>query len=146
LQRLVRWYLKTGIAYLIVGLVLGGIMIVRREILGVYPSPYWVSAHTHVLLVGFVLMMILGVALWMFPRPARGDTHFRLGLAEAAYWLVCVSTGARLMGELMRAAIADAGLRWAVAAAGLGQTLGLCLFFYNLWPRIRTAGARPEEK
>ncbi len=32
MQRLVRWYLKTGIAYLIVGLVLGGIMIVRREI------------------------------------------------------------------------------------------------------------------
>ncbi len=146
MQRLVRWYLKTGIAYLIVGLVLGGTMIVRREILGAYPSPYWVSAHTHALLVGFVLMMILGVALWMFPRPERGDTHFRPGVAEAAYWLVSVSTGVRLIGELLRAVTAAPWLRWSVAAAGLGQILGLCLFFYNLWPRIRTAGARVEGK
>jgi heme/copper-type cytochrome/quinol oxidase subunit 1 len=146
LERLVRWYLKTGITYLIVGLVLSGVMIVRREILGAHPSPYWVSAHTHVLLVGFVLMMILGVALWMFPRPERGDTHFRPGVAEAAYWLVSVLTGVRLIAELMPAATADQWLRWSVAAAGLGQILGLCLFFYNLWPRIRTAGARVEGK
>jgi cbb3-type cytochrome oxidase subunit 1 len=145
LQRLVRWYLKTGVAYLIVGLVLGGVMIVRREILGAHLSPYWVSAHAHALLVGFVLMMIQGVALWMFPRPERGDTHFRPGLAEAAYWLVSVSTGVRLIGEL-RAVTADPWLGWSVAAAGLGQILGLWLFFYNLWPRIRTAGARVEGK
>jgi hypothetical protein len=145
-DRLVRWYLKTGIAYLIVGLALGGVRIVRREILGAYPSSYWVSAHTHPLLVGFVLMMILGVALWMFPRPERGDTHFRPGVAEAAYWPVSVSTGVRLIGELLRALAADAWLRWSVAAAGLGQIFGLCLFFYNLWPRIRTAGARLGRK
>jgi len=36
-------------------------------------------------------------------------------------------------------------LRVAVVADGLGQIVALALFFYNLWPRIRTAGARMRE-
>ena len=33
------------------------------------------------------MMMILGVALWMFPRPAKGDTQYKPAVAEASYWL-----------------------------------------------------------
>jgi xanthine/uracil/vitamin C permease (AzgA family) len=60
---LVRRYLKTGIAVLLVGLALGAWMLARRELAGVYASPYLVSAHTHAILVGCVMLMILGVAL-----------------------------------------------------------------------------------
>ena len=84
MQPLVRRYLKTAIAFLGVGLALGVWMLVRREAWGIWPTPYLTSAHTHAILVGFVMMMILGVALWMFPRPARDDTRFRPALAEAA--------------------------------------------------------------
>ena len=73
---LVRRYLKTAIGYLMFGLGLGLYMLVRRELGGVWPTLWWVSAHTHAILVGFVMMMILGVALWMFPRPGRDDRQF----------------------------------------------------------------------
>ena len=79
MDRLVQRYLKTAIGFLALGLGLGAVMIARRELQGVYPSPYWISAHTHALLVGFVMMMIQGVALWMFPRPERGDVRYRPG-------------------------------------------------------------------
>src|SRR4051794_11493546 len=49
---LVRRFIKTGIAFLAVGLALGAYMLVRRELGGVWPSPYLVSAHTHALLAG----------------------------------------------------------------------------------------------
>ena len=62
MHSLIRRYLKTAIGFLAVGLVLGGWMMVRREIGDVYPSTYLVSAHTHAILVGFVMLMILGVA------------------------------------------------------------------------------------
>jgi heme/copper-type cytochrome/quinol oxidase subunit 1 len=39
-------------------------------------SLYEVSAHTHALLVGFVMMMILGVALWLFPRAERDQKQY----------------------------------------------------------------------
>jgi heme/copper-type cytochrome/quinol oxidase subunit 1 len=142
---LVRRYIKTAIAFLLVGLAIGGWMIVERELLERYPSPYEISAHTHAIFVGFVMMMIQGVALWLFPRPARGDTQYRPTLAAAAYWLVAAGTAARVAGELARTAVASVWLRWAVVASGFAQIAGLVLFFYTIWPRIRAVGSRVRE-
>jgi len=140
---LVRRYLKTGIVFLLAGLVLGGVLLARWELVGVYPSPTLVSAHAHVILVGFVMMMILGVAQWMFPRPARDDPRYRPQVAEAAYWIMTGATALRFAGEIAREGSAALLVRTIVVAGGLGQIVGLALFFYNLWPRIRTVAARP---
>lgn len=143
---LVRRYLKTAIGFLLAGLVLGGVLLVRREFFGRYPSPTLVSAHTHVILVGFVMMMILGVAQWMFPRPARNDARYRSGAADAAYWIVSAATALRFLGEVARSASLAPIFKLAIVAGGVGQLVGLALFFYNLWPRIRTAGARARDE
>lgn len=135
---LVRRYLRTAIAFLLVGLSLGAWMLIRRELAGQYPGPRLISAHTHVILVGFVMMMILGVALWMFPRPERDDARYRPVVAETAYWLLTVSTGARVVGEVSSPGAPGPLQRWMVVTAGLGQVLGLVIFFYNLLPRIRS--------
>ena len=143
---LVRRYLKTAIGFLGVGLIWGGVLLVRRELLGVYPSPQQVSAHAHVILVGFVMMMVLGVAQWMFPRPAKDDARYRAGAAETAYWLVTVATALRFGSELARAASDSVVVRWVVVAGGMGQIVGLGLFFYNLWPRIRAVAALARDR
>lgn len=120
-------------------------MIVQRELLGHYPNPYEISAHTHAIFVGFIIMMIQGVALWLFPRPARGETQYRPALARAAYWLVTGGTAVRVAGELGRMASARAWLRWTVVAGGFAQIAGLVLFFYTVWPRIRAVGSHLRE-
>jgi uncharacterized protein involved in response to NO len=145
MHSLVRRYLKTAIAFLGVGLALGAWMMVRRELAGVFPSPYLVSAHTHAILVGFVMLMILGVALWMFPRPEKGDARYDPRAAEAAYWLVTAGTATRVLGELLRPQVEGAWLRWAVVLAGLTQVAGLGLFFHTMWSRIRPVGSRARE-
>jgi uncharacterized protein involved in response to NO len=138
LNPLVQRYLRTGIAFLLTGLGLGAWMLIRRELAGDYPVPRLVSAHTHVILVGFVMMMILGVALWMFPRPERDDVRYRPALAEAAYWLLTVSTATRFVGEVSSPSAPGPLHRWLIVLAGLGQVVGLGVFFYNLLPRIRS--------
>lgn len=135
---LVRRYLRTAIGFLLVGLGLGAWMLVRRELAGEYPTPRLISAHTHVILVGFVMMMILGVALWMFPRPERTDVQYRPVVAEVAYWIVTASTGTRFLGEVAPAGSPGSLRGWIVVLAGTGQVLGLAIFFYNLLPRIRS--------
>src|SRR5690349_13992886 len=129
---LVRRFLKTAIAFLGVGLAIGGWMLVRRELWSRFPTPYEVSAHTHAILVGFVMMMILGVALWLFPRPEKGDERYDPRAAEAAYWLVTTGTAARVLAELLRPSVGAAWLRWAVVVAGLAQALGIALFFFTM--------------
>ncbi len=142
---LVRRFLKTGIAFLGIGLILGTWMMIRREISGVYPSNYLISAHTHAILVGFVMMMILGVALWLFPRPDKEDQRYQPRAAEAAYWLLASGTAVRLIGELLRDASSSVPLRWVVVAAGLSQVLGIGLFFFTMWSRIRPVGSQVRE-
>ena len=142
---LVRRYLKTAILFLAVGLALGGWMMVQREVAGRYPSPYLMSAHTHALFVGFVMLMIMGVALWMFPRPDKLDTRYSPRGAEVAYWLVVAGTAGRVAGELLRPASAAPTLRVLVVLCGLAQIAGIGLFFHTMWSRIRPVGSRARE-
>jgi len=82
MHSIVRRFLTTAITFLVIGLLLGLWMMGEREIGGGMAGPYAVSAHTHAILVGFVMMMILGVALWLFPRPAKDDTRYTPRAAE----------------------------------------------------------------
>ena len=145
MHSLVRRYLKTGIAFLGVGLAIGIWMMAKRDLLGRFPSPYEQSAHTHAILVGFVMMMILGVALWLFPRPAKEDQRYAPELAETAYWLVTIGTATRIAGELARPYSGAFPLRVATFAAGLLQVAGLTVFFYTMWSRIRPVGSQARE-
>jgi cbb3-type cytochrome oxidase subunit 1 len=142
---IVRRFIKTAFAFLLAGFALGGWMMVQREMTGVFPGRYQVSAHTHAILVGFVIMMILGVALWLFPRPEKTDTRYRPALVEAAYWLITAGTGVRFVGEIARSAIDAGWLRWAVLTAGFAQIAAVLVFFYTMWSRIRAAGSQVRE-
>ena len=145
IHTLVRRYLKTAITFLAIGLALGGWMIVQREFSTGFISPYVVSAHTHAIFVGFVMMMILGVALWLFPRPEKGDARYQPAIAEAAYWLVTAGTALRIAGELFRVLDDSVLLRASVVAGGFAQIVGIGAFFFTMWSRIRPAGSKTRE-
>lgn len=120
----VRRFIKTGIGFLFFGLLIGAWMIIQRELLGTWPGPYLVSAHAHAVQLGFVMFLILGVALWLFPKPPAEDPRYRPGRISAAYWILTVATATRVAGEIARSEVDVAGLRWLVALAGLGQVIG----------------------
>lgn len=145
MHSLVRRYIKTAIGFLVAGLGIGGWMILRRELWGVYATAYETSAHTHAIFVGFVMMMILGVALWLFPRPEKTDTRYRPALAESSYWLLTVGTAARVVGELLRVSSSALWLRLLVVASGLLQIAGILVFFFTMWSRIRGVGSQVRE-
>lgn len=142
---LVRRFIKTGIGFLAVGLVLGFWLVVQRELLGHYPHPNLVSAHAHAVLIGFVMFLILGVALWLFPRAAKDDTRYSPARAEAAYWILFVATASRFVAEAARAWIDSPLLAWIVVLGGLGQVVGLLFYFWVMWTRIRPVGSHKRE-
>lgn len=142
---LVRRFIKTGIGFLAAGVALGVYMLVRRELWGIWPHPYLVSAHAHAVLVGFVMFLILGVALWLFPRAEKNDERYRPERAEAAYWTLAVSTAARFLAEMARAWLDASWLGWIVVLGGVGQAVGLGLYFWTMWTRVRPVGSHLRE-
>ncbi len=142
---LVRRYLKTAVLFLALGLALGVWMLYAREF-GAWQPMRLRSAHTHALLVGFVMLMITGVALWMFPRPRPEDVVFRPLLAELAWWGIAGGTLLRVALEVTLAPMPAAPWRALLVAAGVLQMLGILLFFGTMWTRIRSSGAASERR
>lgn len=143
---LVRRYVKTSFVFLLLGLALGGWIQVNQFLGSHYPPRIHITAHVHLLLVGFVLMLIMGVATWMFPRPARDDRRYRPALAEAVYWLLTTATVARAAGELAAGLSGAPGWRLLLTLGGLGQLAGGILFAVNMWPRIRMPQVVPPAR
>ena len=134
---LVRRYVKTSFVFLVAGLLLGGWIVVGEFVMGRYPPRLFITAHVHLLLVGFMLMLVMGVATWMFPRPARDDARYRPELAEAVYWIMTLATLVRAAAELTAPYWLAAPPRLAIALGGLGQIAAAALFVVNMWPRVR---------
>lgn len=140
-----RLFIKTGIAFLAAGLLLGAYLLFRREALQHFPNQFLVSAHVHAVGIGFVMFLILGVALWLFPRAPKDDTRYRPGLILLSYWILMPSTAVRFILEIIRSVDSSGALRGLVLVMGLGQVLGLALYFYTMWSRIRPVGSRSRE-
>jgi heme/copper-type cytochrome/quinol oxidase subunit 1 len=142
---LVRRFIKTGIGFLFAGLAMGLWMVARRELWDVWPHPYLRSAHVHAVFLGFVMFLILGVALWLFPRAAKDDTRYRPERIELAYWVLTLSTALRIAGEVARTTYEAPALRWLVLVTGAAQIVGFGIYFYAMWGRIRPVGSQVRE-
>jgi len=145
MSALVRRFIKTGIGFLAAGLLLGLLLLVRRELFGTWPGPYLVSAHTHAVFIGFVMFMILGVALWLFPKPLAEDPRYRTARIERVYWLLLCGTLLRVGGELARAWNDSPLLAWPVLLGGGAQVAALLLYVWSMWYRIRPSARQLRE-
>jgi cbb3-type cytochrome oxidase subunit 1 len=134
---LVRRFIKTSFVFLLLGVLLGGYIVVAEFVVGRYPSRLLITAHVHLLLVGFLLMIVMGVATWMFPRPGKDDMRYRPGLAEAVYWTMTLATAGRASAEIVSTLWPWPPFRLLIAAGGLGQLVGTGLFVMNMWWRVR---------
>jgi uncharacterized protein involved in response to NO len=140
---LIRRYIKTSFVFLLAGLLLGAYVIVSQFVYGAYPPRLFITAHVHLLLVGFMLMIVMGVATWMFPRPARDDARYRPELAEAVYWVMTLATAVRTVAEVAASFSPSPAWRVTIAAGGLGQLAGTLLFVLNMWTRVRMPAPTP---
>ncbi|MCS7223280.1 MAG: cbb3-type cytochrome c oxidase subunit I [Armatimonadetes bacterium] len=140
---LARRYVQTSLIFAIASTLLGMHMIAMR----IHPSRAglgWLpTAHGHLFLVGFVAMMIMGVAIWMFPRPK--ESRYSPLISEVIYWLITVGTAIRAIGEVIatyhRAPI------WLLLSVigGIAQSIAIIAFVINIWTRIRPTGRLLQE-
>jgi hypothetical protein len=133
-----RRFLISAAAFLTAGIGIGLWMLFAREAWGRWPTPYQISAHAHLILVGAVIQTIFGTALWLFPRPPRAERPAREWWGEAAWWALTLGTSLRAVGELARSrpTMLFAGI---VISAGTLQVLGMLAGILALKPRIRPA-------
>jgi cytochrome c oxidase cbb3-type subunit 1 len=125
-------FLKVGMAYFLLGSLLGALLAVpvTRDILYKATGAQWRLAHTHLNLAGFVIMIIFGIAYHILPRFA-GNPLRSEAWAAAHFWIAALATAGMVIGFIIPAA---AVLLWTGSVAQLG---GIVLGVINLWLTIR---------
>jgi cbb3-type cytochrome oxidase subunit 1 len=120
-----RWFIAAALAYALAGGLVGLFWLAFPGAL----SPFALRAHAHLMLVGFVGMMIFGVGLHVLPR-FTGRTLFSERLADAQFVLANAGLLAMVAGWL---AAAVAGVR----AGGLLLWVSFLLFAINVVATVR---------
>lgn len=134
----VRWFLKASLAWLALGVTAGVAMAVR---------PAWTvyrAAHLHMLLIGFVTMMIFGVAYHVVPRFAGFPLPSRK-LAGLNWWLANVGLAAMTCGFVLRVRDAVRGTI-VLSIGGALSALSAYLFAMLLWRTLDGSKAMRDAK
>ena len=135
-----RLYIKTALVYLLLGGLGGGWMLLGQA--GVLPplEGDLMEVHAHLIGIGFFLLMVCGVALWMFPRKTgeSREQAARDPLAWATYFLLAGGLALRTLARLLPTLVGSAGLALSVFL----QVGGILVFVLAIWPRIYLPGAK----
>ncbi len=132
----VSGFLRAAMLWLVAGTALGLAMALH---------PAWVvyrPAHVHMLLLGFVTMMIAGVAYHVLPRFTMAALHSP-ALARLHLWLANLGLVGMVIGFVVRVPLPDPGA--AILATGGGASLlGAWSLAWNLWRTLDRAAVPPH--
>lgn len=138
---LVRLYLRTALVFLALGL-LTGLWIEFQMVTGGggVVSHGMIVAHVHLLLVGFLVMMILGTAFWLFPRSGRGQPIGPYpNLVGFGYALIAAGTAVRAVTEFFDMQLVAQAWGYVRLGAATCQVAGIIIGIVALWGRVRGA-------
>jgi len=134
LTRVPRWFLKLGFIWFLAGGAMGGLFLVFKA-LGLWPVwRVFIAPHGHIMFVGFITHLIMGVSDWMFPRPKQTRYTERRSIAA----LVILNAGLvlRVVFEPWLALRSGTLPQIMLALSGVAQFVAIAIFVYNMWDRI----------
>lgn len=128
------WFIRAALGYFVIGVTLGALLLVNKATALDAGLWRWLPVHFEVLLLGWFVQLVMGVAYWIFPRfgmsrAARG----REGLAWLALALLNLGIWLAVIGWLAP----GSGLMVVGRAAELAAALVMAV---NIWSRTRASG------
>ncbi len=135
--------LKTSLLYLIIGIIIGLLMFLPYQIKELSWTYNLRVVHTHLILVGFVIQMIMGVALWMFPQKPTKDISIEKRFtseSEGMLLYVVFNLGIVLRSSFEPFARLNLICFYISLLGVILQILAIFYFLTLIYPRIRKPG------
>lgn len=125
------WLLRAAFLQFLAGSVLGSMMLAAKGGLAGSVTPAWVfPVHIELMIYGWLLQLVLGVALWILPRrPGQPRDH--------GAWAGWVGLTAINAAVLLAACGAALNRPWLVALGRAAALAGAATIAISLVPRIR---------
>jgi cytochrome c oxidase cbb3-type subunit 1 len=129
MDKYAKAFVKSSLIYLGIGTIIGILMLLW---------PDWrftlTRVHVHVLLLGFMAMMIYGVGYHILPR-FMGRPVYSHRLGNVQVWLANITLIGLSFSWILEA---SQGGTWHILAIlfGIGQGVSIFLFIINLWMSV----------
>lgn len=133
---LARTFIKAGLLYFVVGLS-AGVLYLARPVFPTLPSVVGLlyPVYIHLLVVGWVTQLIMGVVYWMFPKfsKERPRGNERLGWFVFAF----LNVGLLLRAFAEPLSVLQPSLGWILALSAILQLAAGWGFIINTWARVK---------
>jgi hypothetical protein len=132
-----RYFIKAGMIYFVAGLLLAAV-ILAQPVFGLPASLNLMRpTYLHLLTVGWITQLIVGVAYWMFPKYSKDAPRRSERIGWAVFILLNVGIILRSIGEPLMVMYPSSGMGWLLVLAGVAQLLGGWGFIFNTWSRVK---------
>ncbi|MDZ7721097.1 MAG: hypothetical protein U5K72_19910 [Balneolaceae bacterium] len=134
MPRITRWFIKSGMIYLFLGIVLAFL----SELPFIDSGTLLLPVYWHMIVIGWVTQVIMGVSIWMFPRKRRDRKKTETFSALASFW--CLNTGLiiRFLSEPFLPFFTENLWMMGIISVSILLQLGGILFYVaEIWPRVQ---------
>lgn len=134
---LTRYYIKAGLIYFVVALSLAVALAARPYLRLPESFVAFSPVYLHLLMVGWVTQLILGVVYWMFPKYSKEYPRGSERLGWLAFGLLNAGLILRVLGEPMAVVNPGAAGGWMLALSALFQLIAGWAVVINTWGRVK---------
>ena len=132
-----RWFIKLGMVYFALGLMMGAAMLAQPP-MGWSPMLQVLRpVYLHFLFIGWVSQLIMGVGYWMFPKLTKEKPRGSERLGWAVLIMLNVGLVMRAIGEPAMVIAPQWKLGWVLATASMLLLFAGWGFILNSWGRIK---------
>lgn len=135
MPKISRYFIKTGVVYLLAGVLLA----IIAEIPALSTAPLLLPVYWHMLVIGWITQVIMGVSIWMFPRKQRDRKKTDSRAAWSAYWLLNSGLVLRLLSEpFLPLTDNSTVLTTMMILSGILQVSAFIAYTAEIWPRLQS--------
>ena len=107
-----RWFIKAGLVYILLGLLMTT-LVIGQPVLGLPPQMMSLRpVYLHLLMVGWVTQLITGAAYWMFPKYSKESPRGSERLGWLIFLLHNLGLIIRTIGEPLAVLQPESGMNW----------------------------------
>ncbi len=137
-----RWFIKSGMIYFLAGIVLAFVAELPIVNTGALLLPvYW-----HMLVLGWITQIIMGVSIWMFPRRNRELRSVQTMPAVLAFWTLNAGLLLRIFTEPFIPLYPNTV--WMTTVVVLSSALlfvSVVFYLIEIWPRVYSRKKRKQK-
>ncbi len=137
MDRFAKWFILMSIVYLGLSAVLGIVM------LGSDKAMTLKFVHSHLMLLGWVSMMIYGVGYHILPR-FMGRPLYSTKIGDAQFWLANIGLVFMLVFYMLNVYSPAGVYVMIMVTAGVIELVSIFLFFYNMLKTLMPTAQQPH--